>query len=87
MQFNPSFTANVLYGIDYPTIDPGTGLARFNALSLVVPDDGTTPFQMHNTGIQNPTDEIMAIMTTNTTGLAVPYGETYSGKIQATALI
>jgi len=79
--FKPSFTATFLYGEDYPTIDPSGTVVRSDLRGVVVPDDGDTPFQMHATGILVPTAEINSIIATNTTsGLAVPYGATYSGK-------
>lgn len=81
MQFEPSFTATVIYGEDYPTVDPVTDIVRSDFLALVVPDDKDTPFQMHATGIQFPTAELAAITGSTTTGLAVPYGATYSGRV------
>ncbi|XTI87607.1 hypothetical protein V2W45_430306 [Cenococcum geophilum] len=57
------------------------GIARPGLNGLVVPDDGDTPFQMLATGIQIATPELASIVAMNTTtGPAIPYGATYSGK-------
>ena len=73
--------ATFLYGEDYPTTDPSGTVVCSNLRGVVVPDDDDTPFQMHATGILFPTAEINSIIATNTaSGLAVPYGATYSGK-------
>jgi len=77
--FEPSFTAAVLYGEDYPTIDASGSVVRSDLRALVVPDDGDTPFQMHATGILFPNADVNSIIVSNTTsGLAVPYGAIYS---------
>jgi hypothetical protein len=70
----------VTNGNDYPTVDPADGIVRSNFIGTVVPNDGDTPFQMLATGIHFATPELIAITGTNSTGLAVPYGTTYSGK-------
>ncbi|KAL9081210.1 MAG: hypothetical protein Q9157_000185 [Trypethelium eluteriae] len=79
--FEPSFTATFLHGEDYLTEDPtGDSIARPGVSGVVQPDDGDTPFQMQVSGVQVGTQQLDAIVATNeTTGLAVPYGETYSG--------
>ena len=63
------------------TEDPtGDGIARPGVIGIVQPDDGDTPFQMQVSGIQVGTPELDEIVSTNTTsGLKVPYGDTYSG--------
>ncbi|KAH8895621.1 hypothetical protein GQ53DRAFT_839176 [Thozetella sp. PMI_491] len=77
--FEPRFSAKILYGEDYPTLEPGTNVGRNDFTAVVVPDDGSTPFQMHAIGIQFPTAESTAIVTGSATEpLAVPYGATYS---------
>ncbi|MCJ1475535.1 hypothetical protein MMC13_004198 [Lambiella insularis] len=78
-QFEPSFSADFLYGTDYLTQDPVGGIARPELTGIVAPDDGDTPFLMSVTGIQFGTPVLDAIVSTNTsTGLAVPYGASYS---------
>lgn len=84
LQFQPSFTATFLHGEDYLTSDPSDGISRPGLNGLVVPDDGSVPFQMMATGIQYPNPTLALIAGTNTTsGLAIPYGAVYSGKLEA----
>jgi hypothetical protein len=66
--------------VDYPTTDPADGIVRSDFNGLVVPHNGDTPFQMTATGIQVETPDLLAILGGNSTGIAVPYGATYSGK-------
>ncbi|KAE9374668.1 hypothetical protein N431DRAFT_464902 [Stipitochalara longipes BDJ] len=78
--FEPSFTAQFAHGVDFITTDPGTtGISRPDLTGLVLPDDGSTPFQMHATGIQIGNQEVAEIALTNSTkGLKMPYGAVYS---------
>jgi hypothetical protein len=80
--FEPSFTGDFLYGEDYLTLNPSDGVSHPSLSGIIVPDDGSTPFQMQVTGIQYPDPTIEAIVGSNKTkGLAVPYGAVYSGKM------
>ncbi|KAI9698274.1 MAG: hypothetical protein M1820_007544 [Bogoriella megaspora] len=80
--FEPNFTADVLYGEDFLTVDPtGDNIARPGVSGLVAPDDGESPFQIQISGIQVGTSDVEEIINSNTpTGLAIPYGATYSGE-------
>ncbi|KAF2095108.1 hypothetical protein NA57DRAFT_68106 [Rhizodiscina lignyota] len=79
--FQPSFTATFLHGEDYLTIDPSDGISRPGLSGIVIPDDGSVPFQMQASGIQYPDATLASIVATNKTkGLAIPYGAVYSGK-------
>ncbi|KAH8802551.1 hypothetical protein F5884DRAFT_903212, partial [Xylogone sp. PMI_703] len=77
--FEPNFVASLNNGMDFATVDPSGDIGRFSTKTVLYPDDGDIPFELELTGIQYLTDEIRAITTTNSTsGLAVPYGSTYS---------
>jgi hypothetical protein len=79
--FEPSFTGTFSYGEDYLTLDSSDGISRPGLSGVVIPDDGSAPFQMQVTGVQFPDPTLDAIVASNQTkNLAIPYGAVYSGK-------
>jgi len=78
-QFLPAFTATIQQATNYVTRDPNSNLSRIIHSSLIVPDDGSLPFQMQATGIQVATPEVLSIVTGSGKGVQVPFGGVDSG--------
>ncbi|KAK5702628.1 hypothetical protein LTR97_003573 [Elasticomyces elasticus] len=77
--FEPQFSGAIRYAADYLTSDPDGEYARPSCVMTVVPDNHAgLPFLMRITGIQKANKKLDIIFNGSTSGLAVPYGYSYS---------
>jgi hypothetical protein len=77
--YEPSFTAQIKYGGNYVSRDNNSQLTRISHSGVVVPDDGSTPFEMAATGILMGNTDVVSIVTGATTTLEIPWGGVQSG--------
>lgn len=80
--FELQFSGTVKHAADYLTSDPGTdGIARPSCVGEIVPDDGDESFLFRITGIDTSSSMAVQVFSNkSSTGLAVPYGYSYSGE-------
>lgn len=67
------------HGDDYPIID-SSGNSHLDLRGLVVPDNGSTPFQINMRGVQGADQDVNIILTSKTNSdIKVPYGSVDRG--------
>ena len=77
-EFETTINAQLLYTNDFPTVDPDGLHSRPNFRGLVKTDDQEY-LEIHATGIQTLTPDLIAVTSGTGTG-NLPFGSTQSGK-------
>ncbi|KAH8804443.1 hypothetical protein F5884DRAFT_859069 [Xylogone sp. PMI_703] len=78
--FEPHVEADVLYGDDYPTIDPSRKITRTNMRATIQPRDDEIAFQMQATGIEmsTPDKDVILAAKGSGPGYKAAYGSAYA---------
>jgi hypothetical protein len=79
-QFEFQFDSKVIFGTNYASTNLELGISHPDFRGTVVPNDGAAPFKFHIGGVQIGNEDLLPIITGNTsTGLEIPYGSVYRG--------